>query len=122
MAQAESNVSHRIMIDCAGISTLFKNKRGVFKSMDGSRVVNAGLEPKGCADLVGITPVTITAEMVGRTIGIFTAIECKTATGAIRPEQAQYIQFIKAKGGIAGVARSSADAINILKNTLDLCT
>lgn len=69
---------------------------------------------KGGSDLIGITPVTITQDMVGKTVGVFTAIEVKTKTGRASPEQLQFIAAVQAAGGIAGVARSPADALGLL--------
>ena len=102
------------MIRTAPLATLFKNVRGCFRSMDGERIVQAGLQPKGSGDLIGIRSVKITQDMVGKTIGQFVCIECKTSKGAIRPEQKNYIDFIQSKGGLAAVCRSEADAIKLL--------
>lgn len=114
MAISESNIVSNIMIRTAPLATLFKNVRGCFRSMDGERIVQAGLQPKGSGDLIGIRSVKITQDMVGKTIGQFVCIECKTSKGAIRPEQKNYIDFIQSKGGLAAVCRSEADAIKLL--------
>jgi hypothetical protein len=114
MATEESNIVANILIKTAPLATLFKNVRGCFRSMDGERIVQAGLQPKGSGDLIGIRSVKITQDMVGKTIGQFVCIECKTSKGAVRPEQKNYIEFIQSKGGIAGIARSPEDAIQLL--------
>lgn len=59
------------------------------------------------SDLIGITPVTITADMVGQTIGVFTAFEVKKESwkysGTEREEaQLNYINLVRTLGGIAG--------------------
>ena len=64
---------------------------------------------KGSADLIGWTSRTITKEMVGQQVAIFTSIEVKTPTGRVRPEQQQWLAAVQAAGGIAAVARSVAD-------------
>ena len=64
---------------------------------------------KGSADLIGWTSRTITEEMVGQQVAIFTSIEVKTATGRTRPEQQQWLDAVAKAGGIAAVARSVAD-------------
>jgi hypothetical protein len=46
--------------------------------------------------------------------GIYTAIETKSNSGRVRPEQAEFINAVRAAGGRAGVARSLADAELIL--------
>ena len=64
---------------------------------------------KGSADLIGWTSRTITEEMVGQQVAIFTSIEVKTPTGRIRPEQKTWLDAVLKAGGIAAVARSVAD-------------
>lgn len=53
---------------------------------------------------------TVTPEMVGQRVAVFTSIEVKTPTGRLRPEQEQWLKVVQAAGGIAGVARSVEDA------------
>ena len=69
----------------------------------------------GSSDLIGITPVTITPDMVGQTIGVFTAVEVKTETGRPTKEQLNFINAVKAAGGIAGIARSPREALELLR-------
>ena len=57
--------------------------------------------------------------MVGQQIAVFTSIEVKAATGRIRPEQQQWLNAVQAAGGIAGVARSVEDAMDLLRITTD---
>lgn len=68
---------------------------------------------KGSADLIGWTTRTITPEMVGTQVAVFTSIEVKTPTGRLRPEQKQWLDVVQAAGGIAGVARSVDEALRI---------
>jgi hypothetical protein len=58
---------------------------------------------KGSADIIGIAPG-----------GRFLAVEVKTKTGRVSPDQARFIEHVKAKGGVAGVARSVQDALDII--------
>ena len=69
---------------------------------------------KGSSDLIGWMPVEITPEMVGKKVAIFTAIEVKTKSGRVSADQVNFIEKIQEAGGIAGVARSEEDAINLL--------
>ena len=62
----------------------------------------------------GWTTRTITPEMVGQQVAVFTSIEVKSSTGRVRPEQQQWIDAVQAAGGIAGVARSVEDAERLL--------
>ncbi len=87
---------------------VFRNNTGTLKDANG-RPVQFGL-CKGSADLIGWTTRTVTQEMVGQRIAVFTSIEVKTPTGRLRPEQQQWLDAVQAAGGIAGVARSVEDA------------
>ncbi|NBT75502.1 MAG: VRR-NUC domain-containing protein [Betaproteobacteria bacterium] len=87
---------------------LYRNNTGTLRDQHG-RPVSFGL-CKGSADLIGWTTRTITPDMVGQQVAVFTSIEVKTATGRLRPEQRQWLEVVQAAGGIAGVARSVEDA------------
>ncbi len=75
--------------------------------------VRYGLQP-GSSDLIGWRTVTVTPEMVGQQVAVFTSIEVKAASGRLRPEQRQWLDAVQTAGGIGGVARSVADAVAIL--------
>jgi hypothetical protein len=94
-----------------GDTRVFRNNTGTLRDANG-RPVSFGL-CKGSADLIGWTIRTVTPEMVGQRIAVFTSIEVKTATGRLRPEQQQWLDAVQAAGGIAGVARSVEDALRI---------
>mgnify|MGYP000550090114 CR=1 FL=1 len=91
-----------------GDTKVFRNNTGTLRDQHG-RPVQFGL-CKGSADLIGWTTRTVTQEMVGQRIAVFTSIEVKTPTGRLRPEQQQWLDAVQAAGGIAGVARSVEDA------------
>lgn len=63
----------------------------------------------GSSDLIGWTPVTITPEMVGRTVAVFTAVEAKTLRGRPTDAQIQFVHAVQAAGGLAAIARSTDD-------------
>lgn len=92
---------------------MFRNNVGSIKDKDG-RLVTFGL-CKGSSDLIGFKSVEITADMVGKSVAIFTAIEIKTPKGKISESQQAFIDMVKTKGGLAGVARSIEDAQEMLK-------
>jgi len=106
----EQDIMRSIMIAPNGCR-LWRNNTGAIKDADG-RLVRFGL-CKGSSDIIGITPITITADMVGTRVGIFTAIEVKTPKGKPTEEQINFIQRVKDLGGFAGVARSVEDALTI---------
>ena len=91
---------------------MFRNNVGSIKDKDG-RLVTFGL-CKGSSDLIGFKSVEITADMVGKSVAVFTAIEIKTPKGKISESQQAFIDMVKAKGGLAGVARSISDAQEML--------
>ena len=70
--------------------------------------------PAGTADLLGVTRVTITPDMVGKVIGVATAIETKTAKGRQRDEQKTFERVIVAQGGLYILARSADDVARML--------
>lgn len=83
--------------------------------------VKYGLK-KGSSDLIGIYQIEITPEMVGKKIGLFTAIEIKTEKGVVSKEQKDFINTITKLGGIAGTARSVEDAVGLINDYLKKIT
>jgi hypothetical protein len=63
----------------------------------------------GSSDHVGWTPVTITAEDVGRTLAIFTAVEEKTLHDRLSEPQRNFLDQVHRAGGLAYVARETKD-------------
>ena len=87
-----------------------RNNRGKFRTMDGKRIVDAGLSVKGSSDLIGWQSVTVTSEMVGQQIAIFLAVEVKAATKAT-PEQKHFLDMVQKAGGKAILAKGENDLI-----------
>ena len=96
----------------AGPARLWRNNTGALKDASG-RLVRYGL-CQGSSDLIGLRSVTITPDMVGQTVAVFTAIEVKDR-GRLTPEQRAFIAMVQQAGGLAGVARSPEDARAILR-------
>ena len=112
---SEQHIQQHIRLACStGPVRLFRNNTGVLRDANG-RPVQFGL-CKGSADLIGWTTRTITADMVGQQVAVFTSIEVKTPTGRLTPEQRQWLEVVAGAGGIAGVARSVADAEALLRD------
>jgi hypothetical protein len=112
---SEQHIQQHIRLACStGPVRLFRNNTGVLRDQHG-RPVSFGL-CKGSADLIGWTTRTITPDMVGQQVAVFTSIEVKTASGRLTPEQRQWLAAVETAGGIAGVARSVADAEALLRN------
>ena len=77
------------------------------------RPLHAGL-CKGSSDTIGWHSVTITPDMVGTKIAVFTAIEFKAARRRPTTEQAHFGEQVQAAGGLFGVAWTVEDAVKIL--------
>lgn len=92
---------------------MFRNNTGRLKN-DKGQLVQFGLAV-GSSDLIGLTPVVITPEFVGRTLAVFTAIEVKNERGKPTDAQERFIERVIDLGGIAGVARSVNDAMDIIE-------
>ena len=97
---------------------MFRNNSGAYKDATG-RVVFYGLGVISSqqnkyfksSDLIGFTPITITPDMVGRKMAVFTACEVKktkwkyTATER-EVAQLKFLDVVKMNGGIALFANS----------------
>lgn len=121
MANAETTLQQQIRL-ALGMhpqTRLFRNQVGSLPDPRTGRLVTFGLA-KGSADLIGWRTVTITLDMVGQQVAVFTSIEVKTPTGRVRPEQTAWLQAVHGAGGIAGVARSVDDATAILADLANL--
>jgi hypothetical protein len=81
--------------------------------LENPRPLHAGLAT-GSADLIGWTPVTITPEMVGQTLAVFTALEVKLRTGRPSHEQANFLRTVEDAGGIAAAVRTPDEAAEIV--------
>jgi hypothetical protein len=115
---SEQTIQQHIRLACSiGTCRLFRNNTGTLRDING-RPVSFGL-CKGSADLIGWRTVTITPEMVGQQVAIFTSIEVKSSSGRVKPEQQQWLNAVQAAGGIAGVARSVGEAMDLLRITTD---
>jgi hypothetical protein len=117
-ASSEQSIQQHIRLACStGNTRLFRNNTGTLRDING-RPVSFGL-CKGSADLIGWTVRTITADMVGQKIAVFTSIEVKSTSGRVKPEQQAWLQAVAAAGGIAGIARSVGEAMDLLSITTE---
>ena len=92
---------------------LWRNNTGTLYDRQG-RPVQFGL-CKGSSDLIGLRSVTIGPEHLGQQLAVFAAVEVKSQAGRTTAEQLAFIEMVQAMGGLAGVARSVADAAGILR-------
>lgn len=102
---------------------LLRNNVGALRT-DTGRPVAYGLGSsgsrcnRGTSDLIGWVEREITADMVGQTVAVFAAVECKHLAPPT-PEQRRFIEQVRAAGGLAGVAHSPQEAAQILGITLE---
>lgn len=125
----ENPVKDHIRLDAAnrGIE-LWRNNVGVLKDING-RPVRYGLcndskqlnQAIKSSDLIGITPVVITPDMVGFCLGVFTAIECKKSDWSYSENderavaQKKFHDIVRNAGGMAGFATSVEDYRGIVR-------
>lgn len=73
-------------------------------TLNNARMITFGL-CVGSADLIGIAP-----------DGRFMAVEVKTNSGRPSAEQLKFIAHVNENGGVAGIARSTKDALELINN------
>jgi len=122
MSQTETEVQNDVLLVTSKQgSRMWRNNVGVAKRADGTpvryglaNVTKAMNKNLKSSDLIGITPTIITQEMVGLTVGVFTAIECKKGdwkyTNTEREiAQDRYINLVKSLGGYACFCNNAED-------------
>jgi hypothetical protein len=137
---SESNVQKTILKGLGMVSRLFRlnsgkawlsnlGPAGVVTLADGSKLIKAprsialgltltnGDPVVGQSDLGGWTKITITPEMVGKDVAVYTAIETKRSKGGkISSDQKNFVAQVSAQGGIAGFANSLETARKIIED------
>ena len=114
MANAETTLQQqiRLAVGTNPEARIFRNQVGSLPDPRTGRLVTFGLA-RGSADPIGWRTVTITQAMVGTRIAVFTSIEVKVPKGRIRPEQQAWLEVVTQAGGLAGIARSVDDALQM---------
>lgn len=110
----ESEAQRAILLDCPQYGArLLRNNSGAFEDKTGRWVHyglgNSGGKASGSSDLIGPTTITVTPEMVGRKLAIFTAVEVKGDGGKASEAQAAFLAFVQSVGGIACLAYTTED-------------
>ena len=109
---SEQAIQSAIMLAIGrGLSRVFRNNIGTAFHKDGS-AVKYGICNPGGSDLIGWKSVEITPDMVGKTVAVFLAIECKNTKKRVQPgsDQEKFINMVRKAGGLAGDARSVDEA------------
>lgn len=99
-AQSEAVIQNAIRVRLGRLPDLMlmRNANGNPGTLDGRRA-HFGL-PKGSSDLIGVLAPG----------GRYIALEVKTATGKLRPEQVAHLAIVRRFGGFACVVRSVPEA------------
>ncbi len=113
---AETDLQQRIRLAVGLLPDvrLWRNNSGKLPDPRTGRWVQFGVASPGGSDLIGYRTITITPDMVGQRVAVFTAIEVKTPTGRATPAQQHFIDHVRRSGGIAGIVRSVVDAQRVL--------
>lgn len=107
---------------------IWRNNSGAYQDETG-RYIRYGLCNDSAAlnkrikssDLIGATPVLIMPHHVGRTVGVFTALEVKPSGWKLRPSdergcaQAAFHTIVKNVGGFAGFVTDPDDIYGICR-------
>ena len=94
---------------------VWRQQVGVFRSYDDpSRVVRVGLP--GMSDAGMIVAVTITPDMVGKTIGVAVQPEFKTSKGKQREKQERWQKAVEQRGGIYRLIHSAAEMLRLVED------
>jgi hypothetical protein len=110
---SEHEIQQRIRLACGrGTVRLWRNNTGALVDQQG-RFVRFGL-CKGSSDLIGLRSLEITPELVGQRIAQFVALEIKTGSGTVSPEQQAFLHLVQERGGVAAVCRSVEEARTVL--------
>ncbi len=110
---AASNLGNRLFrqnVGRAWVGKLVSHKDGI-TILKNSRPFHAGL-CKGSGDTIGFTPVTVTQDMVGTTLAVFTSVEVKAGRTPISKHQKLWHNMVNTMGGISVIARSVADYLD----------
>ena len=113
----ETDVQNAIRINASQRGwRLWRNNVGVLPDRNG-RPVRFGLandskqehDKYASADLIGIAPVTITQDMVGKVIGVFVSIECKADAAEVRRAPAAQQRWAELVASLGGYSLVTAD-------------
>jgi ribosomal protein S19 len=129
MTALESTSQQQIRLEAPRLGQrLWRNNNGACVDING-RQIRYGLANDSAklnkkiksSDLIGITPIIITPDMVGKTLGVFTSVETKRAGWTFKGSEREVAQkawndLIKAMGGLSGFATCKEDLWRITSN------
>jgi len=125
---SEAVVQQQVQLAMARLGAqVWRNNSGACTD-DTGRLIRYGLGNSSAAlnavvkssDLICVMPVTIQPHHVGRTVGVFTALEVKRPGWHLTPgdkrgqAQKRFLDIVQGVGGMAGFVTDPADLANIL--------
>lgn len=131
MSKDEHTIQQEIQIQARHYDChLLRNNSGALPDTNGTpvrfglgNISKAHNDKIKSSDLIGFTKVIITQEMVGKTVAIFTAVECKEEYWDVNKKfdareiaQEAFIKWINNNGGIAFFANNIDDLDNLIRN------
>jgi hypothetical protein len=119
---SESTILREVWQAVGNRAVIFRLNTGMALAYSGRPVSLGFARPdgkpvSGASDLIGWTPLRVTADMVGHKIAIFTALEIKNSDGGKhRPAQEHFLKRLIIDGGIGGFCNSAEEANKILND------
>lgn len=93
---------------------IWRQHVGAYRMLNRDAIVRVG-DP-GMSDSMMVVAVTITPEMVGRTVGLAVAAEFKTATGRQSPDQKTWQANFQRRGGVYRLVRSPEEMAKLVED------
>lgn len=90
---------------------IWRNQVGTFYNRSGNPVKVGNV---GAADSLGVVPVVITQDMVGKTIGVAIACEFKAKRGRQSDDQKRWQSNFEKRGGKYALIRSPDDMVEFI--------
>lgn len=111
---ASTDAVQRILLDLGGRSDtrVFRNNTGSLYSPASRRWITFGLCP-GASDIIGLHTRECPRCGFGP-LGLFTAVEVKTGRARLTKDQRIFLETVRRRGGLAGVAHDESEARAVL--------
>lgn len=94
---------------------VWRQQCGLFRQFEAPHAPVRVGQP-GISDAMAVVAVTITPEMVGKTIGAAVAPEFKTRRGQQSEDQTNWQRAFEARGGVYRIVRSPADMLALIED------
>lgn len=94
---------------------VWRQQSGLFRQFEAPHAPVRVGQP-GISDAMAVVAVTITPDMVGKTIGVAVAPEFKTGRGQQSEAQAGWQRAFEQRGGIYRLVRSAADMLALIED------